>query len=55
MPWVGLLFVVVAIPGHTHLPFGFPVASQVKYFCELDICFYDEQGDRSIRIVYSCA
>ena len=27
--------------GHTHLPFGFPAASQAKYFCELDIRFYD--------------
>ena len=41
LPWVGLLNVVVAFPGHTHLPFGFPVASQAKYFCELDIRFYD--------------
>ena len=41
MPWVGLLYVVVAFPGHTHLPFGFPVASQAKYCCELDIRFFD--------------
>ena len=37
MPWVGLSYVVVAFPGHTHLPFGFPIASQAN--CELDICF----------------
>ena len=46
MPWVGLSYVVVAFPGHTHLPFGFPLASQAKYFCELDIRFYVEQGHR---------
>ena len=51
MPWVGLSYVVVAFPGHTHLPFGFPVASQANYFCELDIRFYDEQEHRSIRNV----
>ena len=39
VPWVGLSYVVVAFPGHTHLPFGFPVASQAKYLCELDIRF----------------
>ena len=39
---------VVTLAGHTHLPFGFPVASQAKYFCELDIRFYDEQEHRSI-------
>ena len=43
MPWVGLSYVDVAFPGHTHLPFGFPVASQAKYVCELDIRFNDEQ------------
>ena len=48
VPWVGLLYVVVAFPGHTHLPVGFPVTSQAKYFCELDIRFYDEQEHRSI-------
>ena len=48
MPWVGLSYVVVAFPGFTHLPFGFPVASQAKYFCELDIRSYDEQEHRSI-------
>ena len=48
MPWVGLSYVVVAFPGHTHLPDGFPVASQAKYVCELDICFNDEQEHRSI-------
>ena len=48
VPWVGLSYVVVAFPGHAHLPVGFPVASQAKYFCELDICFYDEQKHRSI-------
>ena len=32
VPWVGLSYVVVAFPGHTHLPVGFPVASQAKYF-----------------------
>ena len=48
MPWVGLSYVVVAFPGLTHLPFGFPVASQAKYFCELDIRSYDEQEHRSI-------
>ena len=37
----------MAFPGHTHLPFGFPVASQAKYFCELDIRFYDEQEHMS--------
>ena len=46
--WVGLSYVVVAFPGHTHLPFGFPVASQAKYVCELDIRFNDEQEHRSI-------
>ena len=46
MPWVGLFSVVVAFPGHTHLPFGFPVASQAKYFCELDIRYYDAVHDR---------
>ena len=55
MPWVGLLYVVVAIPGHTHLPFSFRVASQVKYVCELDIRFYDEQEHRSIRnVLFLC-
>ena len=39
MPLVGLLYVVVAFPGHTHLPVGFPIASQAKHFCELDIRF----------------
>ena len=48
MPWIGLSYVDVAFPGHTHLPFGFPVASQAKYFCELDIRFYDEQEHGSI-------
>ena len=48
MPLVGLSYEVVAITGHTHLPVGFPVASQAKYFCELAICFYDEQVHRSI-------
>ena len=43
VPWVGLLYVVVAFPA-----VGFPVASQAKYFCELDIRFYDEQEHRSI-------
>ena len=43
MPWVGLSYVVVAFPGHTHLLVGFPVAAQAKYFCELNIRFYDEQ------------
>ena len=43
MPWVGLSYVVEAFPGHTHLPFGFPVASQAKYVCEFDIRFNDEQ------------
>ena len=33
VPLVGLSYVDVALPGHTHLPFGFPVASQAKYFC----------------------
>ena len=51
MPWVGHSYVVVAFPGHTHLPFVFPVASQANYFCELDIRFYDEQEHRSIRNV----
>ena len=48
VPWVGLSYVDVVFPGHAHLPFGFSVASQVKYFCELDIRFYDEQEHRSI-------
>ena len=48
VPWVGLSHVVVAFPGHTHLPFGFPVATQAKYVCELDIRFNDEQEHRSI-------
>ena len=51
VPWVGLsyvMYVVVAFPGHTHLPFGFPLASQANYFCELDIRFCDEQEHRSI-------
>ena len=48
VPWAGLSYVVVALPGHTHLPFGFPVASQAIYFCELDIRFYyDKQQHRS--------
>ena len=42
VPWVGLSYVVIAFPGHTHLPFDFAVASQANYFCELDIRFYDE-------------
>ena len=45
MPWVGLFNVVAAFPGHTHLPFGFPAAPPAKYFCELDICFYDAVHD----------
>ena len=45
MPCVGLFNVVVAFSGHTHLPFGFPVASPAKYFCELDIRFYDAVHD----------
>ena len=48
VPWVGLSYVVVAFPGHIHLPFGFPGVSQAKYFCELDIHLYDEQEHRSI-------
>ena len=48
VPWVGLSYVVVAFPGHTHLPVGFHVASQAKYFCELAIRFYDEQEHSSI-------
>ena len=48
MQWVGLSYVIVALSGHTHLPFGFPVASQAKYVCELDIRFNDEQEHRSI-------
>ena len=48
VPLDGLLYVVVAFPGHTHLPVGFSVASQAKYFCKLDIRFYDEQEHRSI-------
>ena len=48
MPWVGLSYEVVVFPGHTHLPLGFPVASQAKHFCKLDIRFYDEQEHRSI-------
>ena len=27
VPWVGLSYVVVAFPGHTHLPVGLPIAS----------------------------
>ena len=46
-PWVGLSYVVVAFPGHTHLPVGFPVASQAKYFCELAIRFYNEKLHRA--------
>ena len=46
--WVGLSHVDVALPGHTHLPFGFPVASQTNYFFELDVRFYDEQEHGSI-------
>ena len=48
VPWVGLSYVVMALPGQIHLPFGFPVASLAKYFCELDIHLYDEQEHRSI-------
>ena len=55
VPWVGLSYVVVAITGHTHLPVGFPVASQAKYFCELAIRFYDEQVHRSIwNVLFLC-
>ena len=39
VPWIDLSYVDVAFPGHTHLPFGFPVASHAKYLCELDVCF----------------
>ena len=46
IPCVGLLYVVVAFPGHTHLPFGFPLSSQAKYFCDLDIRFYVKQEHR---------
>ena len=46
IPWVDLSYVVVAFPGHTHLPFGFPLASQAKYFCELDFRFYVEHEHR---------
>ena len=48
VPWVGLSYVDVAFPGHIHLPFSFPVASQAKYFCELDIRYYDVQEHSSI-------
>ena len=48
VPWVGLSYVVVAFHGHTHLPFSFPVASQAKYFCKLDIRSNHEQEHRSI-------
>ena len=48
VPWVGLSYVDVAFLGHTRLPFGFLVASQANYFCELDIRFYDEQEHGSI-------
>ena len=51
VPWVGLSYVVVTFPGHTHLPFGFPVASVANYYGELDIRFYDEQEHRSIQSV----
>ena len=47
VPWVGLSYVILAFPVHTHLLVGFPVAPQAKYFCELDIPFYDEQEHRS--------
>ena len=30
MSWVGMSYVDVAFPGHTHLPLGFPVASRAK-------------------------
>ena len=46
IPWVGLSYVVVAFPSHTHLLFGFSLASQATYFCELDIRFYVEQEHR---------
>ena len=45
--WVGLLYVVVAFPDYTHLLVGFPAAPHAKYFCELDIRFYDKQEHRS--------
>ena len=48
VPWVGLSYVAVVFYGHTHLPFSFPVASQAKYFCKLDIRSNDEQEHRSI-------
>ena len=55
VPWVGLSYVVMAFPGHTHLPVGFPVASQAKYVCELAIRFFDEQVHRSIRnVLFLC-
>ena len=47
VPWVGLSYVVVAFPDHTHLLVCFPAAPQAKYFCELDIRFYDKQVHRS--------
>ena len=55
VPWVGLSYVVVAFPGHTHLPVGFPVASQAKYFCELAIRFHDEQVHKSFcNVLFLC-
>ena len=55
VPWVGLSYVVVAFPGHTHLLVGFPVAPQAKYFYELNIRFYDEQEHSTTwNILFLC-
>ena len=55
VPWVGVLYVVVAFPGHIHLPFGFPVASRPNIVCDLDIHLYDEQEHNRFETFYSCA
>ena len=39
VPWVGQSYEAVAFPGHIHLPFGFPVASQAKYFLRFRYSF----------------
>ena len=51
MPWVGLSYVVVEFPGHTHIPFGFPIASQAN--CELDICFTMNMNTGRFETFYS--
>ena len=55
VPLVGLLYIVVAFPGHTRLSVGFLVASQAKHFYELDIRFMMNRNTGRFETFYSCS